>query len=115
MRFEAKHKYFKKMAQTLGNFTNIAKSLANRHQRYMCYKMTCSVQFLKVPDTYGPGLPKTNRNYTHQLYFYYFIHIGKRIVVNQLEYAANLLQMTDLCASSTVYRFEIIISKKFYS
>ena len=58
MRFEAKHKYFKKMAQTLGNFTNIAKSLANRHQRYMCYKMTCSVQFLKVPDTYGPGLLK---------------------------------------------------------
>ena len=74
MRFEAKHKYFKKMAQTLGNFTNIAKSLANQHQRYMCYKMTCSVQFLKVPDTYGPGLSKTIRNYIHWLYHILLFH-----------------------------------------
>ena len=49
---------------------------------------------------------------TSFIIFYYFIHIGKRIVVNQLEYAASLLQTTDLCASSNVYRFEIIISKK---
>ena len=31
-RFEAKHQYFKKLAQTLGNFINISKTLANRHQ-----------------------------------------------------------------------------------
>ena len=43
--------------------------------------------------------------FTSFIIFYYFI--GKRIVVNQLEYAANLLQMTDVCASSTVHRFEI--------
>jgi len=56
MRFEAKHKYFKKMAQTLGNFINIPKTLAHRHQRFMCYKMTCSVQFLQTPNTYGSGM-----------------------------------------------------------
>lgn len=56
MRFEAKHKHFKKIAQTLNNFINIAKTLAYRHQRFMCYKMTCSVQFLQMPNTYGSGM-----------------------------------------------------------
>ena len=55
MRFEGKHKYFKKMAQTLGNFKNIAKTVAVRHQYYMCYKMTCSVQFLGTENVYGSG------------------------------------------------------------
>ena len=52
---------------------------------------------------------------TSFIIFNYFIHIDKRIAVSQLEYAANLLQMTDLYASSTVYRFEIIISRTFHS
>lgn len=55
MRYEAKHKYFKKIAQTLGNYTNIAKTVATRHQRYMCYKMTCRVRFLQEEDMFGPG------------------------------------------------------------
>lgn len=36
-RFEAKHKYFKHVANVLGNFTNICYSLALRHQLYHCY------------------------------------------------------------------------------
>lgn len=55
MRFEAKHSYFKKMAQTLGSYKNIAKTVSTRHQYYMCYKMTCSVKFLGVENTYGSG------------------------------------------------------------
>lgn len=31
-RFEAKHQYFKKVAQRINNFKNISKSLAMRHQ-----------------------------------------------------------------------------------
>ena len=55
MRYEAKHKYFKKIAQTLGNYTNIAKTVSTRHQRYMCYKMTCGVRFLEEENMFGPG------------------------------------------------------------
>ena len=55
MRFEGKHKYFKKMAQTLGNFKNIAKTVAIRHQRYMYYKLTCCLKFLEEPTTYESG------------------------------------------------------------
>ena len=37
MRFEAKHRFFKRMAHVLGNFTNICYSLALRHQLHQCY------------------------------------------------------------------------------
>lgn len=55
MRYEAKHKYFKKIAQTLGNYTNIAKTVSTRHQRYICYKMTCGVGYLGEENMFGPG------------------------------------------------------------
>lgn len=37
MRFEAKHAYFKKVAQSLGNFINLPYSLSTRHQQLHCY------------------------------------------------------------------------------
>ena len=37
MRFEAKHQYFKSVAASVGNFVNIAHTLATRHQMLQCY------------------------------------------------------------------------------
>ena len=37
MRFEARHRYFKRLATQLGNFINVSYSLAMRHQRLKCY------------------------------------------------------------------------------
>lgn len=37
MRFEARHKYFKRLAARLGNFINIAHTLAQRYQQLQCY------------------------------------------------------------------------------
>jgi len=37
MRYESKHQYFKSVAQTVGNFINIAQTLSNRHQMLQCY------------------------------------------------------------------------------
>lgn len=37
MRFEAKHSYFKHLAQSIGNFINIPYTLAMRHQQFQCY------------------------------------------------------------------------------
>ena len=56
MRYEAKNKYFKKIAGVLGNFKNIQKSVAFRHQRNMCHKMTCTHNFLEgTAAQYGNG------------------------------------------------------------
>ena len=40
MRYEAKHCYFKRLAQSLNNFINLPFSLASRHQQYQCYLNT---------------------------------------------------------------------------
>lgn len=37
LRFEAKHNYFKKVAARLGNFINVANTVAVRHQCLACY------------------------------------------------------------------------------
>ncbi len=37
MRYEARHKYFKKLAQNIGNFINLPWTLAMRHQLLQCY------------------------------------------------------------------------------
>ena len=55
MRYEAKNKYFKEIATTIGNFKNIGKTVSSRHQRYMCYRMTCTDNFLGGETTYGVG------------------------------------------------------------
>ena len=39
MRFEAKNSYFKRVGQSIGNFKNIAKTVATRHQRMNCYNL----------------------------------------------------------------------------
>lgn len=37
MRYEAKHKYFKDLANVTGNFINLPHTLATRHQHLQCY------------------------------------------------------------------------------
>ena len=57
MRYEAKHRYFKQLASILGNFTNVAYSLAVRHQRLQCLKVdplgTFCCEFLHKPVEIG--------------------------------------------------------------
>ncbi|KAG1681703.1 hypothetical protein GQR58_011697 [Nymphon striatum] len=42
MRFEAKHHYFKRLAISIGNYTNLCFTLAKRHQEGLCYKLQSS-------------------------------------------------------------------------
>ena len=37
MRYEAKHSYFKKLTQSIGNFINLPYTLALRHRKLQCY------------------------------------------------------------------------------
>ena len=53
MRYEAKNKYFKKIGTYIGNFKNLEKTVAFRHQRFMCHKMTCTTNFLGGDTVYG--------------------------------------------------------------
>ena len=55
MRYEAKHSYFKQLARVLGNFKNISKTLASRHQHYMCYEMMNPSTYMRNQITYIHG------------------------------------------------------------
>ena len=54
-RFEAKHKYFKQLANVMGNFTNICYSLALRHQLHQCYLSLNSETLPGEEIEIGPG------------------------------------------------------------
>ena len=58
MRYEAKHSYFKKMAQAMGSFINLLYSLAIRHQQLECFN---NVNVTDIPGDnmeIGPGTSK---------------------------------------------------------
>ena len=55
MRYEAKHSYFKRLAQSMGNFINVPYSLAMRHQFLQCYDSTDDAEILGAGLTVGPG------------------------------------------------------------
>ena len=56
MRFEAKNSYFKKVGQSIGNFKNIAKTVATCHQRMSCYNLAGNDSiFLKNNILTGQG------------------------------------------------------------
>ena len=56
IRFEGKHRYFKQIAKVTGNFKNIAKTVAFRHQRYMTYHLSQPHNYLKQGVEVGPGM-----------------------------------------------------------
>lgn len=55
MRYEAKHSYFKGLAQAMGNFINLPYSLAMRHQFLQCYHNTTNTETLGIQFVVGPG------------------------------------------------------------
>ena len=59
MRFEAKHNYFKVLGKHLGNFKNLPKTLASRHQRLMCNYLVNHRKFSNLVDAVavGTGMP----------------------------------------------------------
>lgn len=86
MRYEAKHSYFKHLARVLGNFKNIPKTLADRHQQYMCYNMSDPTRYLKYHLEYSSG--KEMAIYGSIDIFY----IGRPVKVKELHYSDSLLR-----------------------
>ena len=56
MRYEAKHNFFKKLASNLGNFVDIAWTLASRHQQWKCYHWMNTSTIECDEPSIGPGI-----------------------------------------------------------
>ena len=55
MRFEARHRYFKRLASQLGNFVNVPHTLSMRHQQLQCYHRLDDSIFQPEELEVGPG------------------------------------------------------------
>ena len=55
MHFEAKHSYFKKITQSVGNFINLPYTLAMRHQKLQCYHRMNNFEYHSGTLDVGPG------------------------------------------------------------
>jgi len=55
LRYEAKHNYFKKLSQSIGNFINLPWTLAKRHQRLQCYYQASKSSIIESDTEVGPG------------------------------------------------------------
>jgi len=55
MRYEAKHRYFKRLGAFMGNFSNVPYTLAGRHQHEQCYFLngTADDTFLQKQTVVG--------------------------------------------------------------
>lgn len=64
MRFEAKHDYFKVLANNLGNYNNLPKTMVSRHQHLMCYYLANNKEF---SNFYCDGTVTTAKgNFMHE-------------------------------------------------
>ena len=60
MRYESKHTYFKQVAIALGNFINVPYTVAERHQKLLCFQYfnesdNKESSAMKKPLESGPG------------------------------------------------------------
>ena len=56
MRYEAKHSYFKKLTQCIGNFINLPYTLALRHEKLQCYHRLDKTDYQGHNLDVGPGM-----------------------------------------------------------
>ena len=68
MRYEAKHSYFKKLAQSVGNFINLPWTVAMRHQMLQCYEYSSDNSIIDRNPEVGPGKDKDTCNYHLHVY-----------------------------------------------
>ena len=66
MRYEAKHNHFKKLAQNVGNFINVAWTLVSRHQYWQCLQFMDKDCLRQDTTEVGPGMFTLNNTRIRQ-------------------------------------------------
>ena len=93
------------MAQIIGNFKNVEKTVAHRHQRYMCYRMTCTKPFLGTVVSFGPGMHAIIINSYQSLEIILTIITARTTTIQDLTYADVLVAaLPNLDFQSVIHR-----------
>lgn len=105
MRFEAKHNYFKSLAQRVKCYKNIAQTLSSRHQKLMCYYLCnpLSSPIIKGIKT-SKGSIQTYRSMVNTIII--TVYTGVTLSLNEYEYRDALKEAAPtLDGSATMTRY----------
>ena len=94
MRYEAKHRFFKHISNVVRSFQNAPKTLASRHQHYMCYQMLEPTSYLRHKTTYTGGTSTLGQNLIKKLIIMHCNCTVKQMKLNDMTHShENLIMM----------------------
>ena len=108
MRFEAKHNYFKSLAQRVKCYKNIAKTLSSRHQKLMCYYLCnpLSSPIIKGIKTSKGLIQKLYRSMVNAINYYDIVYTGLTLSIDDYEYRDVLREAAPMLdGSATMTRY----------
>jgi hypothetical protein len=102
MRFEAKHRFFKRLAHIVCNFKNILKTLSYRHQMFLCCHIMSSKDVVERDLEVGPGSKEMIASLTGAelivralaVNMFDDVYVAKWCVVHGIKYCKNLMVIT---------------------
>lgn len=100
MRFEGKHKFFKKVIRDAQNFKNVAMTLALKHQRALSHQLDCS-SFFKLDLEMAKVTPVLVTTFPENI---------QRALGQKLPQAQALLVAPSVCINGTDYKTDMILS-----
>ncbi|GBL85238.1 hypothetical protein AVEN_222713-1 [Araneus ventricosus] len=116
MRFEAKHLYFKHVAQSIKNNRNLPYSLAKRHQQLQCYYNLESLRPIGKKDSVTSGKIIDVNNYsteiTRLLSGYEEFYSLKKVELNGMIYKSGACLVSGFHNDEPVFEKILIILRK---
>lgn len=111
MRFEGKHKFFKKVVHHSHNFKNIPLTLANRHQKMMVFHLAAtsffkpSIEINKVKSVMVSSFPENVQNWLNQRNNQLnVVLVASSVCIDGIKYSADMVISVGSCAGLLEFR-----------
>ena len=116
MRFEAKHRFFKRLGHIVCNYRNILKTLCQRQQMFLCYNLMSGKDLTERDVEVGPGsselvasLERSNfLSRALAINLFEEVYVAPWCLVHGIKYRKNLLVITGKSDDSTPIFQQII-------
>ncbi len=109
MRFEAKHRFFKRLGHIVCNYRNILKTLCHRQQMFVCYNLMSGKDLSERDVEVGPGASELVASLERpqflcqalNLNLFEEVYVARWCVVHGIKYSKNLHVITGKLDEST--------------
>ncbi len=112
MRFEAKHRFFKRLGHIVCNYRNILKTLAECQQMFLCYNLMCGKDLSERDVEIGPGSATMIASIERSehlatlldVHLFSDVFLARWCVVNGIKYTKNMLVLTGKADSLPIFQ-----------